>query len=226
MPRPKPSYRPAALRPLLWWLALLLFAGAPQAWDADRMARAADRQGERAVAAVRLLQPLLRELAAQPEAARLARVNDFFNRRLASRDDRDVWGRVDYWASPLEALGRGEGDCEDYAIAKYFALVAAGVPVTHLRLVYVQAQQGGPQGPTIPHMVLAWYGSPDADPLVLDSLVSEVRPASRRPDLRPVFSFNGEGLWQGAGGPPVADALARLSRWSEVQAKARDEGFL
>lgn len=213
-------------RRLLTLLALLAFAGAPGAWDADRMQRAAERQGERAVSAVRLLQPLLRDVAALPEPERLARVNEFFNRRLVSRDDVEVWGRVDHWASPLEALGKGEGDCEDYAIAKYFALVAAGVPLARLRLVYVQAHQGGPQGPAIPHMVLAWYGEPNADPLVLDSLVTDVRPASRRPDLRPVFSFNGDGLWQGAGGPAVPDALARLSRWAEVQAKARAEGFL
>lgn len=217
---------PRLLQRLLTTLALLVFAGAPGAWDADRMQRAAERQGERAAAAVRLLQPLLRDATVLPETERLARVNEFFNRRIVSRDDREVWGRVDHWASPLESLAKGEGDCEDYAIAKYFALVAAGVPVARLRLVYVQAQQGGPQGPVIPHMVLAWYAEPNADPLVLDSLIGDVRPASRRPDLRPVFSFNGDGLWQGAGGPAMPDALTRLSRWAEVQAKARAEGFL
>ena len=45
----------------------------------------------------------------------------------------------DYWASPLETLDKGRGDCEDYAIAKYFSLLAAGVPVARLRLVYVRA---------------------------------------------------------------------------------------
>jgi predicted transglutaminase-like cysteine proteinase len=224
-PVPRPRFLPAARR-LLLLLVLLGFGGTPGAWDADRMQRAADRHGERAGLAVRQLQPLLRDLAALPEAERARRVNEFFNRRIASREDRDVWGRADHWASPLESLAQGAGDCEDFAIAKYFALLAAGVPVGRLRLVYVQAQQGGPQGPAIAHMVLAWYAEPNADPLVLDSLIDDVRPASRRPDLRPVFSFNGEGLWQGAGGPAVPDALARLSRWAEVQAKARAEGFL
>jgi hypothetical protein len=53
-----------------------------------------------------------------------------------------------------------------------------------------------------------------------------VRPASRRPDLAPVFSFNSEGLWQGVAGATAGDPVARLSRWREVLEKARAEGFL
>lgn len=229
---PSPRLLPTARAPLRSLLRVvvvaLLWAAGPalQAWDADRMLRAADRLGPRALASVRLLQPLLRDLPALDEAARLLRVNEFYNRRVVARDDREVWGLVDHWASPLETLDKGEGDCEDYAVAKYFTLVASGIPVQRLRLVYVQAQQGGPQGPTIAHMVLAYYATPGAEPLILDSLITELRPASRRPDLRPVFSFNGEGLWQGAGPQPVADALSGLSRWRDVQAKARAEGFL
>jgi hypothetical protein len=60
---------------------------------------------------------------------------------------------------------------------------------------------------------------------VLDSLIGEIRPASRRPDLAPVFSFNSDGLWQGTGGQSAGDPVARLSRWREVLAKARNEGF-
>jgi len=44
----------------------------------------------------------------------------------------------------------------------------------------------------------------------------EVLPASQRPDLTPVFSFNDEGLWQGTGDAPAGDPLVRLSRWREV----------
>ena len=96
------------------------------------------------------------------------------------------------------------------------------MPVHRLRLVYVRAQlNGGVQA----HMVLAYYAAPEAEPLILDNLVSEIRPASRRPDLAPVFSFNGEGLWQGVGAQSAGDPVARLSRWREVIAKANSEGF-
>ena len=74
-------------------------------------------------------------------------------------------------------------------------------------------------------MVLAYYAQPGAEPLILDNLVGEVRAASRRPDLTPVFSFNSEGLWQGAAGAAAGDPTVRLSRWREVLAKARAEGF-
>uniref|UniRef100_UPI0032B13CE8 transglutaminase-like cysteine peptidase n=1 Tax=uncultured Aquincola sp. TaxID=886556 RepID=UPI0032B13CE8 len=170
------------------------------------------------------LQPALIQAAEMAEEDRLRFINDFFNRRIRFRDDLAVWGQVDYWASPLETLSRGEGDCEDFAIAKYFSLVASGTPVARLRLVYVRAQlRGG--GPPQAHMVLAWYATPDAEPLILDNLVMDVRGASRRTDLVPVFSFNGEGLWQGVGAERAGDPLARLSRWREVLAKAKAEGF-
>jgi predicted transglutaminase-like cysteine proteinase len=198
---------------------------APQAWDADTMLRAAAARGPQALAGARALQAVLAEAAHLDDAGRLAAVNDFFNRRIVFASDEEVWGQVDYWASPLEMLDKGRGDCEDYVIGKYFALLALGMPGAKLRLVYVRAQIGGPEGIAQAHMVLAYYASPQAEPLVLDSLIGEIRPASRRPDLAPVFSFNGEGLWQGTGARSAGDPVARLSRWREVLAKARAEGF-
>jgi predicted transglutaminase-like cysteine proteinase len=206
--------------------ALLLGQRPLWAWDAGRMLAAAERLGPRAVAGVRALQPVLAAALELDEAGQLQAVNQFFNRRIAFRDDSEVWGQVDYWASPLEVLDKGAGDCEDYAIAKYFSLLALGVPTAKLRLVYVRAQLGGVGGPTQAHMVLAYYAQPAAEPLILDNLISELRPASRRPDLEPVFSFNSEGLWQGTGATSAGNPVARLARWPAVLAKARAEGFL
>jgi len=211
-------------------LALLLAAWAlpGPAWDADLMRGAALRVGPGAVAALPALQALLRADGPQGDAAWLDAVNGFFNRRLAFQSDALVWGVEDHWASPLEALDKAAGDCEDYAIAKFFTLLAAGVPGDRLRLVYVRALRRLPAGATVSeaHMVLAYYPQPGADPLVLDNLRPEILPASRRTDLTPVFSFNHVGLWMGAGAAPAGDPLARLSRWREVLAKARAEGFL
>jgi predicted transglutaminase-like cysteine proteinase len=209
-------------------LALLLLAALaqPRAWDSDRMNLAARRLGPRALASAQQLQPLLQQAVSQDDGERLKAINQFFNRRVQFRDDTEVWNQVDHWASPLEMLEKGQGDCEDYAIAKYFSLVAAGMPTPKLRLVYVRAQLGGPGGPTQAHMVLAYYASASAEPLILDNLIGEVRPASRRPDLTPVFSFNSDGLWQGVGSQRAGDPVARLSRWRDVLAKAKEEGFL
>jgi predicted transglutaminase-like cysteine proteinase len=160
--------------------------------------------------------------------AKLRRVNEFFNRRIGFADDREVWGQSDYWATPMETLAKGRGDCEDFTIAKYFTLLEAGIPGDKLRLVYVKARIGGPSSSIVQaHMVLAYYATPDAEPLVLDNLITDIRPASRRPDLTPVFSFNSQGIWQGASGgsAPSAGGLGRLSRWQDLLQRARHEGF-
>jgi predicted transglutaminase-like cysteine proteinase len=160
---------------------------------------------------------------AASETDKLRRVNDFFNRRIAFDDDMSIWGQSDYWATPLEIIGQARGDCEDFSIGKYYSLIQLGVPAGKLRLVYVKALQNGPIGPVQQaHMVLAYYATPNADPLVLDNLNTEIRPASRRTDLTPIFSFNSAGLWQGTGNQA---SKSNLSRWQDLLARARAEGF-
>jgi len=210
-----------------WWLRVAVILtmaawGLGQAWEAPRVLQAAQRLGGNTSQRAQALVQLIGEVAAQDEESRLKALNSFFNRSVQYRDDREVWGQVDYWASPLETLSRGQADCEDYAIAKYFSLLASGVPGVKMRLVYVRAQLAGS---IQAHMVLAYYPQPDAEPLILDNLITDIRPASRRPDLAPVFSFNAEGLWQGVAGASAGDPVARLSRWREVLAKAKAEGW-
>ena len=200
----------------------LLAFSVSRALDSARLLEAAAKLSPRAVAEAPLLLQLIERAAPLDEGSRLALVNSYFNQRIAFRDDMEVWGVIDYWASPLESLDKGRGDCEDYAIAKYFTLVAAGMPVAKLRMVYVRARLGGK---SLAHMVLAYYDQPGAEPLILDNLIGEVRPASARTDLQPVFSFNTEGLWQGVGQATQGDPVARLSQWRDLLAKVRAEGF-
>lgn len=168
-------------------------------------------------------QRMLGEGHAAKETDKLRRVNDFFNQRIAFDDDMSVWGRSDYWATPTELIAQGRGDCEDFSIAKYYSLLNLGIPVSKLRLVYVRATQSSPSGTfLVAHMVLAYYATPNADPLVLDNLNPQILPASRRSDLSPIFSFNGAGLWQGTGN---LSSKSNLSRWQDLLARARAEGF-
>lgn len=192
------------------------------AYQASRVQEAAAQRGPRVAAQAQALVQMIEQAGTQPELARLKLVNDFFNQRLAWRDDLEVWGVMDYWASPLEALEKGAGDCEDYAIAKYFSLAASGVPVAKLRMVYVRARQGGQ---TLAHMVLAYYAEPGAEPLILDNLRPILLPASQRGDLTPVFSFNTEGLWQGVGQTTAGNPLVRISMWRDLVAKVQAEGM-
>lgn len=169
---------------------------------------------------------LLADARDLPETDKLKAVNDFLNRNIHFEDDQTLWGQPDYWATPLETLTVGAGDCEDFSIAKYFSLKAIGIPTSKLRLIYVKAQLGGSaSGMSQAHMVLAYYPSPEAEPLVLDNLISEIRTASRRPDLSPVFSFNSDGIWTGSGTTQATNDTSRLSRWRDLLLRARTEGF-
>ncbi len=202
-------------------LGCFSWCGAP-AWESPKVLSAARKLGPATLARAQQLVQGIAVLSKQNELARLDGINAFFNQQVLYRDDIEVWGVVDYWASPLESLSKGQGDCEDYAIGKYFSLIAAGIPGVKMRLVYVRAQFAGS---IQAHMVLAYYPEPNAEPLILDNLITEILPASRRPDLAPVFSFNAEGLWQGVAGASAGDPVARLSRWRDVLAKAKAEGW-
>ncbi len=150
---------------------------------------------------------------------KLELVNNFFN-QLAFVNDSELWGQEDYWATPLQMLSSNGGDCEDFSIAKYFTLRKMGIPEERMRLTYVKALQLDQA-----HMVLTYFPSPDAEPLVLDNLVNEIRTSSERTDLLPVYSFNGNGLWlaKRKGTDERVGRSARLSRWQEVIARINDE---
>ncbi|UXD89310.1 transglutaminase-like cysteine peptidase [Thalassolituus hydrocarboniclasticus] len=129
-------------------------------------------------------------LADASESDKLKGVNAFFNRELRFVSDEKHWGKDDYWATPYEALGSDGGDCEDYVIAKYYSLRQLGVDTSKLRITYVKAIRLNQA-----HMVLTYFPTPDAVPLVLDNLINVIAPASERGDLSPVYSFNGDGMW-------------------------------
>ena len=118
-----------------------------------------------------------------PVARKLAVVNRFFN-ALARAPDRLTWGVEDHWSTPLELLRHGAGDCEDFAIGKYFALRRMGLAAEHLQITYVRDLKHDRA-----HMVLI-YRAPGRSALVLDSADPRILPTSLRPDLAPVFAFD------------------------------------
>lgn len=204
--------------------ALILFRVVEAIADEAQMESAVSaRFGSKGVAAMRDWRQLIASLQGSAEREQLTRVNDYFNRRIRFAEDSVTWGQPDYWATPLETLGQGAGDCEDFTIAKYFSLRELGVDPRKLRLIYVRARIGGPSSTvTQAHMVLGYYATPTAEPLVLDNLLGEIRPAAQRPDLAPVFSFNSEGVYAGANISPIE----RISRWTDLLVRMRSEGYL
>jgi len=176
------------------------------------------RFGEPARQRMELWESLVLEQQGAEELAQVKTVNRFFN-QVHFVSDLKHWNQEDYWATPVELLATNGGDCEDYSIAKYLTLRALGVADDKLRITYVKSLELNQA-----HMVLAYYPTPDADPLILDNLDGEIRPASQRQDLEPVYNFNGDGLWltrlKGRG-KRIGDA-SKLERWVNLNDRLID----
>lgn len=213
-----------ALSTLACGLLVTVAAGNP---GLDRMQELAlQRYGTDTAEMVTAWRSMMAQANSLSDAEKLARVNDFFNRRIAFDDDIVIWETNDYWATPLETMGKAAGDCEDFAIAKYITLRMLGVSDDKLRLIYVRARIGGPQSRTVQaHMVLGYFPTPTAEPQILDNLIRDIRPSSRRSDLFPVFSFNSAGLWVAGASSSSADPTARLSRWNDALSRMRSDGI-
>jgi predicted transglutaminase-like cysteine proteinase len=119
--------------------------------------------------------------------ARLGEVNRAINLAIRPMSDLANYGEVDVWASPLMALTRGAGDCEDYAIAKMAVLKAAGVPSEDLRLVILRETRR-----TEDHAVLAvrlnerW--------IVLDNRMLVMLTDTQVANYRPIFVADDAGV--------------------------------
>lgn len=158
-----------------------------------------------------------------PDQRRLKTVNDFIN-QLVFVDDIKHWKKEDFWATPLQTIVSGGGDCEDFSLAKYFTLTGMGVDEDKLRLTYVKALTINQA-----HMVVSYYPTPKAMPLVLDNLNTRILPADQRDDLWPVYSFNGKGLWltKRDHQADLLDNSERISLWQKLlknmEVEAADE---
>ncbi|OED42676.1 sulfate adenylyltransferase [Endozoicomonas sp. (ex Bugula neritina AB1)] len=158
-------------------------------------------------------QNMVSESQGLEEAEKLRVVNHFFN-QMRFVSDLEHWGKNDFWATPVEFLASGGGDCEDFSIAKYFTLRELGVADSKLRITYVKAIELNQA-----HMVLSYFAKPGKEPLILDNLKPEIKPASTRKDLVPVYNFNGDGLWlsrQKGNGVRVGES-DRIKLWTDLR---------
>jgi predicted transglutaminase-like cysteine proteinase len=120
------------------------------------------------------------------EMDRLRAVTKFFN-KWPYRLDKTNWGVSEYWATPWEFLKKS-GDCEDYSIAKFYALEELGFTGDQLRIVAVRDAIRG-----IGHAVLAVYASDDI--YILDNQTNMVLSHSRYRHYVPQYSVNEKYRW-------------------------------
>lgn len=146
--------------------------------------------GEQAARRLNSLLTLMENLVSSSEDQILDEVNRFFN-QIEYQPDINTWGKKDYWASRLEFLGKGQGDCEDFAVAKYLTMMQLGVPEKKIFLTYVKATGY----PDAAHLVVTYYKEPGTVPFVLDNYNKRILPATQRNDLIPVYSFSANDLY-------------------------------
>lgn len=130
---------------------------------------------------------MLERVRSEPMNVKLARINDFGNEHPYMVDQVN-WGKEDYWETPYEFL-TVNGDCEDYAIVKYYSLRAAGMPASKLRIIIVQDfNLGG-----VIHAVLGVYEGKAL--YILDNQIKQVMEAKRIYHYKPIYGINEEGWW-------------------------------
>lgn len=162
---------------------------------------------------VNSLVKLMNSLKNAPENQKLLKVNNFFN-QVRYQSDFKTWGEKDYWATRMEFLGKDRGDCEDYATAKYFTLKQLGVSESKMYLSYVTATKQ-----KVAHMVLTYFKTKKSIPLVLDNYDKRILPATKRPDLIPIYSFNAQALYlakQQGLGKQVPAGLSKNKKWAKL----------
>ncbi len=129
---------------------------------------------------------LLGFLKDKPVDKQIAEINVYMN-KAPYITDMINWGVPDYWAT-LRQFFRKDGDCEDYAIAKYLSLKELGMDADNMRIVVVQDTNLD-----IPHAVLVV--SLDGDRLVLDNQISYVVKEKAVLHYRPLYSINENAWW-------------------------------
>jgi len=165
---------------------------------------------------------LIRDNEQEEDWKKMRLVNHFFNKKIRFVDDIIHWQEKDYWATPIEFIGTRGGDCEDFALAKYFTLKAMGVDASKMRLMYVRALSVNQA-----HMVLIYADKIDEMPLVLDNLNPKILPANQRRDLKPIYSFNGDGLWlaKARGIGKQVKGKGGVARWDDIVTRIEDNKF-
>jgi len=65
-------------------------------------------------------------------------VNEFVNSSVQFQSDSTLEEVLDEWATPISLISQAEGDCEDFALAKFWLLEMLGVDSSDLYIVVVQ----------------------------------------------------------------------------------------
>ncbi len=132
-------------------------------------------------------QKLIAQNRGASPGGQLDSINRYMNRYRYIIDPIN-WGVRDYWAAPMQFC-RKDGDCEDYAIAKYLTLRALGWNAEALRIVVLQDMNL-----RIAHAILSV--NYNGRILLLDNQIVQVVDSRQVHHYRPIYSVNENGWWR------------------------------
>lgn len=182
--------------------------------------RVVKRYGKNGLRRIKNWQYLINDYQRKPELEKLKIANTYIN-QLRFVDDIVHWGKKDYWATPVETLASNGGDCEDFAIAKYYTLSKLGMSEQCLSLSYVRVK-----GYNKPHMVLVYQCFEEDSAIVLDNLNPRLLSQKERRDLTTIYSFNAKNMWimRPSGQKRKLNSQSRMRLWDDLKRRvARQE---
>jgi predicted transglutaminase-like cysteine proteinase len=130
---------------------------------------------------------LINAVGSKAGRERLEEANRAVNQAIRYVSDYAQHGEADRWSTPLATFATAKGDCEDYAIAKYVALTAAGFSRDDLQLVLVRDRAVRQD-----HAVLA--ARLDGHWLILDNRFSALKDDFEASSLTPLFAIDHHGV--------------------------------
>lgn len=147
-------------------------------------------QTEKSKAIFKDYERFMNETAPKPLHIKLEAVNFYMNAFVGSYDEQ-TYQTEDFWATRAEFLSAGQGDCEDYAIAKYETLKDFGIKPKQMGVCIVKERSS-----QYYHMVLLFWQATKVTPMVLDNLSFKVLPLDARVDLSVEQCMNEEGYFK------------------------------
>lgn len=122
---------------------------------------------------------------------KIEEVNKYFN-KYKYTSDIEQFEKKDYWMSLNEFLVYKKGDCEDFAIAKYFTLKKLGLDINKLNIVYGYIKTK--ENDMMPHMLLTYNDKNDI--YILDNYNKNFRRYNKKiENFKAVYSFNEKNLY-------------------------------
>ncbi|EDZ61235.1 hypothetical protein SMGD1_0306 [Sulfurimonas gotlandica GD1] len=149
------------------------------------------KSGKKACDRIHEYDKKIESLKNDTEFIQLTKVNIYLNHKLKYQSDKVLNNKSDYWATPKEFLTMGSGDCEDYAIIKYFTLLKLGFEKDKLFITLAYDKYSKRD-----HMVLSYFADVNKPPLILDSLSYEVLDLNKRADLKVSAFINTNGVYR------------------------------